>query len=680
VSITDKLKGAFSQNAMLPEEQQVPGYVQDRMTRAEERMQPLLPQLNERYEFWRGNQYAYVDSKGKLQFMPTKTDPQGRGKRPWKAMGVTNLLMDIVAHEVSASTQRIPSYEVTPTSSDPERRSAAKTSEQVSLWGYKQWGVRRAAVDVVTHAIVGQEGFGWPYYDTSVGPMMGTVDGKVQGRGEVKVQTYGPQDVSWEPGVRFHDSPYHIVTRDMGLMEAVNLEGYNGANIMSDPANQRFTYGVNKPRNTQLVRVRHYLEQPSKSFPTGRWLVIANGRQITAERPYPVPEGICLYPLSYIQDPDNDRDMGLVQHLLDPQRTFNDAWNKIIEWKNMALSPQLFVAPGVLQGQVITNEPGVTYEIADPQNNLQWRDVPALPQELFQIAQDMNSVIARLAAQNDIPSQVEAGKAIQALIERDMNRRQAFISALAEWHGQIASANLRLVQEYYEEPRLLQIKGRWSTQTIKDFKGANLLNQIDVTVAPGSIEPRTKAGMEQKVLAYADRGWITAEQAMSAIEGGYAADIVTSYDLDIGRATRIIARIKEGPEALYGTLEAPAPSRVEIDPNTGEQAEVPDFMPREFDNIAVQKSVFEDWMKTEEYESLTPDLQQAAMEVYQGMLRIEFNKQAQAQMAQTAAAEQAGTMNAAKSMPDAPSPTPGQADEQSLPTPNQPADQSRPTA
>lgn len=682
--LVNKAKDAVRGNLMLPVEEQVDAYVQDRVHRCEARLEPLVPAINERYEMWRGNQYAYTDSKGKLAFLPTKTSPTGTGKRPWHARGVNNLIMDIVAHEVSRATQRIPSYEVTPTGVDPSKRSAAKTAEQVALYGYDKWNVRGGAVKTVTHAIVGGEGFAWPYFDNTVGPMILDRDGKgIVGQGEVRIRTYGPQDVMWEPGVKFEDSSYHIVKQAVTVQELVSTPSYYGRTPTPDATSMnRGLAGPTKARNAELVMKYDYLEKPCKSYPVGRWLTIANGRVISPERPYPVPEGDCLHPLSYITDPGNDRDMSLVQHLLDPQRTFNDAWNKIVEWKNLALNPQLFVAPGVLQGQVVTSEPGAVYEIADPTNNLRWREVPALPQELFQIAQESNALVARLSAQNDIPGQVEAGKAIQQLIERDMARAQSFIAHLAEWHGRVATGGLRLVQENYTEPRLLQIKGRWSPEVIQDFLGADLSGQIDVRVAPGSIEPRTKVAMEQKVLAYADRGWITPEQAMAAIEGGYAADLVASYELDIGRATRVIARVKVGPEALYGTPEQPAPSRIEVDPLTGQQYEVPDFMPRPFDNIPVQKSVWEDWLKTEEYESLTPDIQAIAMEIYQGFLLIEAQKNAAAAAAVAQEAEAKGTENAARgggapAMPDDPSATGQQAD--NLPTKNQPPDQSGPT-
>lgn len=683
------VKDSLGGSSGLREEEIVPNYVEDNLRRAEERIRPLVPQRDMQYEFWRGDQYAYTDSKGLLKFLPTKTTPTGGGKRPWQSRAVNNLLIDIVAQEVSSATQRIPSYEVIPTSVDPEKRSAAHTSQQVVLYGYDKWGLRNAAVKTVTHAIVGDEGFAWPYFDTSVGPMIYGRDGQsIIGQGEIKVRVYGPNECMWEPGVRFEDSYYHVIRQPASLKDVANTPGFYGRPLKADAEKGSGRGGVSKARNTDLVMRYEYLEKPTKSFPKGRWLTIANGRVIAPERPYPVPEGDCIFPLSYITDPDNDRDMGLVKHLIDPQRIFNDAWNKIVEWKNVALNPQMFVTPGVLQGQVITPEPGAIYEINDPQNNIRWREVPDLPQELFQIAQESNQIIARLAAQNDIPQQVEAGRAIQALIERDQNRRQAFTAQLAEWHSHVASHCLQLVQQYYTEPRLLRIKGRWSWETIKDFKGADLNGQVDVRVSPGSIEPRTKVSMEQKVLAYADRGWITPQQAMSAIEGGYAADIVASYELDVGRVTRIIARIKEGEESLYGTPEQPAPSRpaepdpitgeIPMDPVTGEPMEIPDFMPRPFDNIEVQMAILEDWMKTEEYESLPPELQAVGMEVYNGMLHLKAQKEAQAAMATQQQAELAGTQNAArggKPMPDAPSAL----ESNDLPTKNQPTSQSRPT-
>jgi hypothetical protein len=106
-------------------------------------------------------------------------------------------------------------------------------------------------------------------------------------------------------------------------------------------------------------------------------------------------------------------------------------------------------------------------------------------------------------------------------------------------------------------------------------------------------------------------------------------------------------------------------------------SEVPDFMPRLFDNIPVQRAVWEDWMKTEEYEMQPQDIQAVANEIYLSMLQIEADKAAREQMAMQAAAVEKGTLNAGRggAQPDAPAATEG---EPGVPTPNQPASQNVP--
>jgi hypothetical protein len=54
---------------------------------------------------------------------------------------------------------------------------------------------------------------------------------------------------------------------------------------------------------------------------------------------------------------------------------------------------------------------------------------------LTDIADRALADIARAFSQNEIPAQVEAGRAIQALIDRDTNARAAWVSELREVHG-----------------------------------------------------------------------------------------------------------------------------------------------------------------------------------------------------------------------------------------------------
>jgi hypothetical protein len=74
--------------------------------------------------------------------------------------------------------------------------------------------------------------------------------------------------------------------------------------------------------------------------------------------------------------------MGLVEHLLDSQRTINDCTNKQLEWKNHALIPQLLAPVGSIRTKR-TDKPGAIIEYI-PINGAvpEWQPVPPVPPEL----------------------------------------------------------------------------------------------------------------------------------------------------------------------------------------------------------------------------------------------------------------------------------------------------------
>lgn len=638
----------------------VPDDVLERCRRGRSRMRDDAPVRNECWEFFRGNHYVYRDKSQRLV-------EQGvtKGSKPdWRVRTVRNLLVDVARHEVSAATSRVPSYEVTPSTTDDEDIQAARTAERVALFGHDKWGIRKVTIDTVTHAVVADEGFAWPYFDNTVPPFISD-DGI--GEGEIRVEVLGANEVFWEPGCRFENSRWWCVERARPVDEVVKSPGFLGGKLAADAQTSEVLGRHKTTSDVEMVLVSDYLERPCPDYPMGRRLTFANGRLIFPEEPYPlqtrdpqtgemvaVDEPV-LHKLAYIRDPDNDRDMGLFRHLLDAQRTYNDATNKQIEWKNLALNPQVILVNTRLDQQ-LTDEPGRVYTARAMGGNasVNWRQVPPIPPELGRLREDAAADIGRVASQNDIPSQVESGKGIQSIIERDAGARQSFIAELAAWYSRLMRHCLMLVQRYYTEQRLVQVNGRFGAD-IFYFKGADLRGQVDVRVAPASIEPRTKAAINAQVLAFADRGWISPQAAMAAINGGTAEKLIEGYELHIARANRVIQRIKAGPDTFLMM-----PPRLMED-----GSEVPGWMPRPFDNIQVHKGIFEDWMCTLDYETAEQPVQHAADLYYQGLLMLEAQQQAAAIEAQNAQAEAAGMKNAGKPAPVKPMPDqPSLGDEQ----------------
>jgi len=642
--------------AMIMQETKVPQDVTERLEAGKRRIAEFASQNNECIEFWRGNQYIYRNSGGYISRQGTLINELGKPRH--RIRQTRNIIMDVVRHEVSAATQRVPDYQILPSTSDQEDVSAARIASKVARFGYDKWKVREVTEKVVTYSLITKtgEGFAWPYWDTSSGPIIDPEEHI--GIGEVKIGVYGPNEVGWEPGVRFEDARWYVVRQAKSQSAVESIQGFLGFKVKPDAtadpeASQKG--GTDRSADNKLVMVTEYLERPCQKYPQGRRLVIVNDKLAVEPMDYPnqdasgqVVDEPPFEKLAYILDPESDRDMGLVGHLLDAQRTYNDCNNKQLEWKNLALNPQLIAPLGAFsKRQRITDEPGAVFTY-NPVNGMkpEWRQTPPIPQELQQIKMDALEDVKRIAAQNAYP-QDASGKALQVLIERDSNARQAFTARLAEFHSRLMRRCLVLVARYYTEPRMVKVNGMFGPDNIADFKGSDLNSQVDVLVLPESIEPRTRQALEQRVMAYAQLGWISGEKAMDAIEKGTAADIVDSYMLDVSRCHRLLRKIMAGPEVFLS------------EPPVMGQDGLPtaSWLPRPQDAIPVHRTIFSDFSKTLEYEQSEPPVQEAVNLYLQALDYLEQAKAAQQAMQQTQMAESLGMSNAAKPASVAPLPS-----------------------
>lgn len=651
----------------------IPSDVDDRIKRGRDRMYEDGPKRDECMAFWRGDQYVYVQD-GSLARQSTVRSTDGSGKPAHRIRRRINLIAPVIGRKVSGATSRIPGYEINPSTVDPEDQSAARLGQKIARIGYNMWNIRRASVECVTYALtMPGGGFAWPYFDTSVGPFEETEgeDGKVTvvGRGEIKVRTFGANEVFWEPGVSFHESSWYGVEQARTMEEVKALAGFVGGDLRADAVPREGAYENRKSASAKLVMTTDYLERPCSKYPYGRWITVANDRVIVEEREYPVEdqEGNVvdepvLHPLTFICDPDSDRDMCLVEHLIDGQRAWSHASNKQAEWVQLALNPQVIIKNGRLREQ-LNDVPGAKFHYQGT-GDVAWREVPPIPPELQQVKDDVRSTMQFIAADQEMPPGLEAASAIEAADQLAQAVWQEFYGNVADFHSSLMKHCLMLVQVHYDDPRLMQFRGRFGVESINDFRGADLRGQTDVVVHQSSVEPQTRQAIESKILAMADRGWISPEAAMAALNGGTAEALAESYELDVSRAHRVLQRIASGADAFLGQM------------NIADPMSIPNWMPREFDNIRVWKTVFEDYQKTEDFEMADPVVQEAVKLAYQMILQLEALQMAREQAMQAQVAMEMGMANATRPSgpqgpPDSKQPKGGS----TLPTQNQPGDQ-----
>lgn len=662
--------------------------VKSRIQRGRARMEEEASMRRLCIEFVRSNQYGWVDGKTIYDQRGTVSS-NGSPRNRHRVRQVRNLIKPIVDEKVSAATQRVPAYEVIPTTSDHEDIGAARLSEKVALAGYTLWKVRPTIEDVVWYALVADEGFVYPYFDTSVGPFitetdeMGEPIGTV-GVGEIRLCTFSGNEVYWEPGVRFEESRWHVIERARPRAEVEDLPGFIGGELKADAKERGSSFGSNtskKAGGVELVLVTEYFERPCPKYPEGRHLTLANERVIFPEEPFPlrdergqVIDEPPLLRIAYTADPDSDRDSGIVRHLLDAQRTVNDATNKTLEWMRLAMNPQIMAPKGALTtpptdapGDIIEFDPGIVQLAGGAAPS--WREVGTPPAEIFEIADRAYRDMQSIAHANDITaSSVSSGSEIEQLTENQQVAWASFLARLADLHGELMRRCLLLTQRHYTEPRLLKFKGRMGWETIDDFRGADIRGQTDVRVNVGSIEPRTRRAIEQKVMNLAQLfpDYFPPEVIMSALEGGTADKLIDTYEMDVARVSAVIKKIRAGT-LLNDGYRPVFPNEQFIDPEavnpeTGEPLtsdgtpmgepifleEVPAWLPRPFDGVPVHKATMEDWMKSQDYESLPPDSKEQAHMYYAALLDLEARAAERAAQLQEQQASEMGMANATR--------------------------------
>jgi hypothetical protein len=211
------------------------------------------------------------------------------------------------------------------------------------------------------------------------------------------------------------------------------------------------------------------------------------------------------------------------------------------------LMPQILAPVGSMKGSS-TDAPGaINYYVPVGGSDSAVGEGPADPAGAVRDHRPRAAVAGGIAAQNEIPNQVEAGKAIQALIERDSTARQAFLASLAEFHSRLMRRCLELFQEYADDKRTLSIRGHSGWEPIKDFKGAKLKDQIDVRVSPGSLVPMSRDAIQAKITAIASSSPATSRPRLPSPRWRTArARRSSDYENHVARANRIIQRIKDG--------------------------------------------------------------------------------------------------------------------------------------
>jgi hypothetical protein len=472
------------------------------------------------------------------------------------------------------------------------------------------------------------------------------------------------------------------------------LPGFVGGTI---PLNAKTSdLPTDKKTSDQMAVVTVYLERPCPKYPEGRRVFVSSERIIVDARkadplathwwePYPnidangeVSDEPVIHRLSYTVDPEGD-DRGLVEHLIDLQRTIMDCWNKLLEIKNRALLPQM-IAPKGANMPRRDDTPGATWQY-NPQPGMkpEWERAidPGYINQLIQLMNEAKSDLRVLAADFDVPQNLTdvAAKSLNAAIEHANARWQSFLADFAEADSRLMRHCLTIVAHEYDRQRIINIRGTHGWEPPLSFMGQDLRSQVNVRVLPGSIETKTRQSVMDE-LRFIIETWgpeaIPPEVAMSALHGGTAEGLFKSYDLHKARAWALVQKIRTDPASVMNM-------QPRFDPEFGDPAmgfTVPGWMPRKQDNLVIWKQVIADYMISPDFDEKGIEVQHMFDLIWNGLETLEQRRMMMLAAQEQDAAAQLGQANAAK--PQAPIPGPqmnGLSREQAAPAAGTPVTQ-----
>jgi hypothetical protein len=655
----------------------LPKDIKDRVDRGREASRKDANLRRLCHKMWAGEHYWYLNVQGALRVLSTALVDMSGGKPAHRIRNTYNFLAAIVEAKTSAAMSRTPGYECSPSSADLEDVAAARIAEQVSIWGYDEWHVRRARKKVFTLAFVQREGFALPYFDPGVGPYQPGPDGRMQGLGNIKVKTYNRSQVMWEPGMDFDESPWHAIDEAMLVDDIRRIPGYVGGKLIPDALTADLP---SEKKSDKMARLTTYLERPCEKYPNGRRCFLCNGRIVVDFRQDPTaPEdadwwedypyvdangAVCdepvIHRISYTVNPEGD-DFGLVERLIDLMRTVDDTWNKILEYKNRGLMPRRSVPRSVNASPTNDVPGGNDYYTIDPLNpdaKPEWEKPIQIPPELFRILELAIEQMRALAADVDVqPDPRLTSQTANVAVQQAQTRWDEFLGDAEEFDSRLMRHMLCLVARYFTEERIMKIRGQNGWEPPQAFVGADLRSQVDVRVLEGSLRAKSRAQTQADIEFMQQNfpGALNPEAVWAALHGGSAENLLRTWQLDVAYANDVVVRLRGGPGAAqaFGWR---------LDMDFGDPAlgfMVPGWMPRKVDNVAIWKKVFGDAMKEDRFKRLPAETQHLFDLVFDALEAQEQQRKFQMAMTEQNVAAQLGGANAARPQLPIPMPSPG---------------------
>ncbi len=617
-------------------------------------------------EFYNGNQWilwnkysASVDTLG-----VEETD------RPrWKVRLTDNRILPGVTQLVAQMTKTRPVIHATPNSGADRDIKAAQMAERLYEFWWDELGLRAKLTSALVHAQISQ-GYWLITWDALAGKEMKVMVNPETGApiwddeeadiyreelraaaeefgipgqelidqfeqvvymGDVRVQVLDGMQVWLDPTASsFEDCEYAICKFPMTVDEIATRYGEEVTPDATSVDRKPTLYGTqmsdDMPKNVR--NVYHLYHRPVPHLPKGRYVCWIEGpHKILYQSDWQFPfNTLNLVKFPGIERPGSVYDETRVKHARPLQKELNDIVSGVAMHRRLTMKPQMLAPTGSLR-QRLTDEPGAVWEY-NPVAGLapQWREMPGLPSYVWQSLEGTQASLARIfnllpTERGQLPARTDSGQLVELVQEAVADQISPEIQRMEDALAQAGGILAALAQEYYEEPRLLKIKGPGgSVQAIK-FQNVDLGGGYSFRAEAGSGLPRTRAGQIQQIKEMVEMQAMDIREAVQYLPIAGLKGVQARIAADEDFAQRKVEKLLKGLPINLPEMEQ-AIQHVQMygtDPNTGEFFTSPEeavafveqaaLTPLPFENAQVSAHVLGLHMKSVEFERYPVEVQ-----------------------------------------------------------------------
>jgi hypothetical protein len=457
---------------------------------------------------------------------------------------------------------------------------------------------------------------------------------KVVYLGDVKIDVLDGPSVWLDPVPNnWEDCSYVIVKIPMTVDDIEARYGKKVTpNASSGDRSPALMYSTKNESNNRPANVRetfHIYHKPTPAMPQGRYACwIESPDMFLLESGWELPiSTLPLVKFSGIERPGSVYDECRGTGARPMQKELNDIISGIAMHRRITMKPQMIAPVGSMR-QRLTDEPGAVFEY-NPVAGMtpEWRQTPPLPAYVFETLQDVQRRLDRHfnimpTERSSLPARTDSGHMVELVMEAVADQLSPEIQRMEISLAKTGDIIAAYAQKWYQEERMLRIKGPGGSVSVKKFMNTDLDGSYSFAAEAGTGLPRTREGQVQQIKEMVEMGVLDPHEAIQYLPIAGLKGVQSRIASDEDFASRKIDKLIKGeplnPAAMQQAIQMV--QQTGQNPDTGEFFTSPEeamafvqsaaLKPYLFENLQLGMQVIAEAMKTPEFEKYGPDIQQ----------------------------------------------------------------------